>query len=386
MSTLEFTPTLRRSLPRGGPDFEKLDAAMEAAEAGRHLESVQLTIGHFSPAAEVHLEAAPFVFVQGSSKVVVALDGDDLVVSTSLVRLPAGGRAIAAMRFLLERLSGVGQLYEPRLSGDRVRLEFRDALVRFHPYKLVEVLRRMPGAADRTDDWLIEEFAAVADDRAEISPATEDEAAQAHRFWVQHWDTCAAILEEVQRKRSMWFLNEATAYAINAPVYVLPLAGALGARLGEMAGEFDNPDVDPGQREVALARCIERMRAVSADELKAQLGHATYAIDPRGRGTARMLDDTLGQNGFMDTVARLREGGQVMEAGLGLFSAFTYLLARFSWPEEVSESLAAALRGASGKPWRDLAKSAFDDARRIAATFGGEPEESDDETSEGEEA
>lgn len=382
IQTLSFEPTLRRSLPSTDVDFEKLQEAGELADAGQHLDAVHKVIEHFAPAVQADLRSAPFELVQGSSKVSVELDGDDLLVRTPLVQLPAGGRSVAAMRYLLERTSASGQLYQPRLAGDRVRLEYRDRLVRFHPAKLVEVLRKMPAEADKTDDWLIEQFGALADERAEVSPATEDEAARAWRFWQQHWSDCGEILKDVQRKRSLWFLNELTAFAINYPSYMLPLAGALMTRLEEAAGTFNDADVDPDRREASLERCIKEMSNLTAEQLKAQLGHATYAIEPRRRGAPQVLAHNIGPGNYMNTLTSLRDNDRSMEAGLGLFSTFVFMLARFRWPAPVEQELTSALTRASGKPWRELAKSLYEDAERIASAFADSDDDDDDDDTE----
>jgi hypothetical protein len=92
-----------------------------------------------------------------------------------LVRLTPTGNAVAALRYALTTISGSGQLYQPRLRGDDLYLEFRDKLTRMHPAKVLEVLRRMPVEADRCDDWLVGQFGAQPLERAAIEPLTEDE-------------------------------------------------------------------------------------------------------------------------------------------------------------------------------------------------------------------
>jgi hypothetical protein len=96
-----------------------------------------------------------------------------------LVRLPPTGNAVAALRYALTTISGSGQLYQPRLRGDELYLEFRDKLTRMHPAKVLEVLRRMPVEADRCDDWLVGLFGAEPLERAAIEPLTEDELTRA---------------------------------------------------------------------------------------------------------------------------------------------------------------------------------------------------------------
>lgn len=374
---LNYAPSLRR--PRRAPriDYTLLEAAEALATQGRGIESLTKVLQHLFPTATIpDLATEPFTFIQGSSRVTVRVEGEALTISVPVVRLPAGGGAIAALRYVLTNLGGAGQLHQPRLRGDALHLEYRDRMSRLHPAKLVEVLRSLPGAADRSDDWLIAQFSAQPLERAQIDPLTDDEIQRADAIWREHWNDVEELLLESQRKRSGFFLNELSTYAIHRIALALPLCGVLGARIQESAATFDNTREPALKREAALARCTKEMKAITAEELRANLGHGTYAISPLQEGTAALLTSYFGGGNYIETIDKLRGAGHALDAALALICTYTYLLARFSWPEPVERELEAGLALASGKPWREVASALWTHAKELVARFGagGEPD------------
>jgi hypothetical protein len=199
-----FTPPVRRRAVATTRDYEVLDTAIEQFDAGEHAAAVVSVFQHLNLPVELD---AGVVFAQGSSKVSARIVDRAFSLTVPVVKLPAGGAAIAALRYILTRINSTGQLYQARLHGDDVVLEFHERLAALHPRKLVEVLRRMPVEADSHDDWMIKEFGAQPLDRAPIQELTDDEAAVATEIWAAHWASVEELLKEVQRKRSMWLLG-----------------------------------------------------------------------------------------------------------------------------------------------------------------------------------
>ena len=388
ITTLTYAPPIRRNARRPNLDYERLETASTLAEEGRPVEALLEVFAHLLPGAPVpDLAKEPFSFTQGSSKVSTSVENDDVVITVPLVKLPEGERAIAALRYVLTNISGTGQLYQPRLRGDDIHLEFRDRLARLHPAKVVEVLRHMPEEADQNDDFLIAEFGALPLERAPISPLDDAEVARAEAIWQEHWTAVEELIKECQRKRSMFFLNETTAYALHRIQFVLPLSGVLASRLAQAASTFQDGDSDPVKREAALARCAKEMKAVSTDDLRMSLGHASYAISPLDDGTPNVLSGYLGPRNYMEMIDRLRDSGKPFEAALALISTYHYLLNKFSWPEPIEVALREGLAGASGKPWREAANLLSEHAKALAAKFADDEEEDEngdeDEKEEG---
>lgn len=380
ITTLSYEAPVKRPAVVPELDFELLERAETLAQEGNPRDAVLEVFRHFFPGTALPaLDAHAFTFTQGSSRVSTRFDGDDLVVTVPLVKLPEGGRAIAAMRYLLERTSAVGQLYQPRLDGTDVRLEHRDRLSRFHPAKLVEVLRRMPQEADRTDDWLVAEFGATALDPAAVESLTDEELARAQQIWQTHWREVDELFQECRRKRSLFFLNEVTAYTINNVSALLPLSGVLATRINQMAGTFNDSQQSGSDREASLGACIKEMKAASPEKLAASLSHATYAIAPKRRGDARVVVGLLGPGDYMARIDSMRKSEGVMDAALALVSSYVYLLGAFTCEPEIAERLHAGLTKACGKPFRELAKILFDDATELAKDLKSKLEEDEEE-------
>jgi hypothetical protein len=376
ISSLHYEPPVRRSARFTPLDYGLFEQAVALSEEGRPIESITKVFEHLFPGRPIpNLATQAFSFTQGSSHVTARVDGDDFVIEVPLVRLPSGGSAIAAMRHVLTKIAGSGQLYQPRLNGDDVKLEFRDRISRLHPAKIVEVLRRMPEEADDNDDFLIGQFTAQPLDRAPIQPLDDAEMARCEAIWKLHWDEVDELLKECRRKRSMFFLNELTSYAYHRLTFALPLSGFVAARLDESASDFNDSDEDPMKREAVLGKCSKEMRAVSSADLRKSLGHAEYAISPLGQGTPRVLADHIGKGHYLDAVDQLRKSSKAMDAAVALFGTYTFLLSRFAWSEAIERELKAGLAGASDKPFRDMANTLFENARGLVAKFAKEEEE-----------
>src|SRR5262249_46450596 len=151
------------------------------------------------------------------------------------------------------------------LRGDDLYLEFRNKLTRLHPYKVVEVLRRMPFEADANDDWIIGQFHAAPLERAAMGQLSDEELARADWIWRAHWVEVEEMARESQRRRTMFFLDEATAYAQHRIQFALPLTGFLGARIAEAAVAFNDSRGDVYKRENLMGKFAREMKAVSAD-------------------------------------------------------------------------------------------------------------------------
>ena len=373
ITSLTYAAPVRR-LPRPlNLDYALLEAASAASDDGHVDDAIHKVFAHLFPGAAVgDLAAQPFTFVQGSSQVTARVEDGQLAITVPLVRLPPTGNAVAALRYALTTISGSGQLYQPRLRGDELYLEFRDKLTRMHPAKVLEVLRRMPVEADRCDDWLVGQFGAQPLERAAIEPLSDDELARAEAVWRTHWDEVEELLKESQRKRSTWFLNEVSAIALFRVQFVQPICGYLLARISESAAVWNDGQGDPAKREAALARTAREMKAVTSAELRANLGHARYALAPLAEGQPSTLAGYFGSGDYIETIDKYRTQGKSFEAALALISSCTYLLARYAWPEDVAAALMDGLAKAGGKPWRDAAALLWDHCKGLVEQFCGD--------------
>jgi hypothetical protein len=378
-----YTPPIRRRNVSSARDYELFDAALESFEAGEHAEAVAKIFKHLFPDLAIDL-AAGAAFAQGSSNVRVRVVDGVFTMTVPVVKLAAGGGAIAALRYALTKINGTGQLYQARLHGDDLVLEYQERIAALHPHKLIEVLRRMPVEADSHDDWMIKEFGAQPLDRAAIIEVDDGEAAIAAEVWAAHWTFVEELLKEAQRKRSIWFLGEITSYAYQRIKFLLPLGGSLMPRLGEAQNTFNNSDTDPSKRETSLHKCIKEMKAVTPAELRANLGHASYAINPLADGTPGKISEFFAPGNYMESIDKARSTGQTIEAGIALVGTYYFLLGTAVWPQEVEDALKEGIAQAAGKPWRDAANLMFAHAKHLSDTYGGDDEDDDDEDDEDE--
>ncbi len=385
ISSFTSSPTLIRPRSNQGEDYDALDKAIELYGEGRHLESVTRLFGHLFPdRGDIDLARSSFSFPQGSSRVTVRLEGTTLFVRVPVVKLAEGSKATAALRFLLTRISGSGQLHQPRLHGDEVYLEFRDEVAHLHPVKLLEVLRRMPVEADENDDWMIDQFGLEPLEREPIAPLSDDEFERARALWYTHWNEIDELLKEAMRKRSMFFLNEVTALAHYQPMRALPINGVLLSRLSAAASTYNDSAHDPMEREKVLAKCIKEMKALAPETLREELGHAQFCISPLATGSPNVLAEYLGPSDYGETVAKARSVGKNIEAAVALISTYNFLLARFSWPEEIASELQDGLAESSGKPWKEAATILFGLGRELASHFEDNDEDEDEDNDEDE--
>jgi len=383
-SSLTHTPPIRRHRQAVKPDYEQLEAAVALTQEGRHEESLYKVLAHLFPTVTLpDLSVEAFGFTQGSSRVYVRLENGEFRIFTPLVRLPTGGSAIAALRHVLTQISASGQLYQPRLHGDDIHLEFRDELERLHPAKVIEVLRRMPEEADRNDDWLIGQFGALPLERESVLALSEDEFVKAEAFWRTHWKDVDALLQEAQRKRSRFFLNELTAFVGNRLEFVLPLCGYLSVRISEAASTFNDSDVDPHKREASLAKCTKDMLAVSPEDLQKSLGHAEYALSRFTEATPALLTSYLGPGRYTQTIDEHRTSGKSLDAALALIGTYYYLLAHYAWPEEVEARFTEGLVLTSDRPWREVANVLWEQSREIVDMYGSDDDEGDEDDEDG---
>jgi hypothetical protein len=369
ISSLVFAPPVRHPARTAHLDHRLFEEAVAVWDGGDHAGALERVLRHLLPGREVPqgIEGT-LALRQGSSRVTLRWDTQEVRASVPLVRLAPGG-STAALRFILEKHSGAGQLHQPRLRGDDLTFEYRERLERLHPVKLLEVLRRMPVEADASDDWIVDQFGATLLEREPVEALGDDEVARAWDLWRLHWNEVEELLKEVQRKRSVFFLDMVSAYTVHRLRSALPLVGSLSARLAEAAGVFNRPEEDPSRRESSLARCLKAMKAVAAPELNASLGHAEYCISPLTEGTPQVLAGWLGAGEQVEAVEQARATGKALEAAVALFSTYYFLLARFTWPEAVENGLVQGLAEASGRPWRDAANVLVSRGKALVATF-----------------
>ena len=384
LDSMTFTPPLRRRAARTDLDFELLNAAVAQFEQGNHHAAINGTLEHLFGKGDLDPSGAPLSFVQGSSRITLRLVDGELRASVPLIAFAEGAKTNAALRFLLTRISGSGQLYQPRLRGDEVYLEWSEKVSRVHPLKLIEILKRMPLEADENDDWMVDEFNVSPLAREPIASLSAEELGRAEAVWLRHWSDVEELMKEVQRKRSIFFLNEVSSYATHHLRAMLPIAGSLTARLNESDAVFNDTDADPSKRESTLMKLAREMKQLPVATLHKNLGHVEYAISPQAEGSPRVLSNILDNEDYFDTVQRLLSGGKTMEAAVAMFSTFSYLLSRCSWSEEVHAELVAGLSQASGKGWREAANGLIAQSRAIVERFCKDEPGASDGAGEGE--
>lgn len=381
ISSLICPQPIRRRPAIAPRDYARRDRAIESFEAGEYLTAVHETLGYLLPGVAIpDLGREALCFVQGSARVRVHLVGDELTLATALMSLQPESQSTAALRYVLTRLSATGQLFQPRLHGDTITLEYRERLSLLHPAKLAEVVQRMAVESDNNDGWLAQRFGVGAPDREPVAALDDAEFARALEIWNTHWASVDELMLESRRRRSVRFLDALGSYAANQVRYALPLFGSVRATLGESADAYTDKDENPNKRDSALAKCIREMRQVPVEELRQCLGHARYAMNPLHEGTPSLLTSMLGGGHRMQTTGELRAAGRSLEAALELIADYLYLLADHSWPGEVEAALRAGLDLISGKPWREAADVLWNHANQTARTFGshGEHDRDDD--------
>ncbi|MCB1633126.1 MAG: hypothetical protein KDI51_00980, partial [Xanthomonadales bacterium] len=370
LTALILPTPIRRRPTLSKRNYDLRDQAIEAHERGEYLQAVELTLAFLLPEqSSVALHEEALCLLQGSARVRIECIGERLRVRALLAELPAQGRATAGLRYFLGRLSSTGQLFQPRLRGEQIALEFEDDLALLHPQKLIEVLQRLPLEADSHDAWLAEQFQLQMPDRAPLTSLSESEWARAWEVWTTHWAAIDELMVESRRRRSLRFLDALGSLAVNQVRYLLPLHGGLRAELAEHADIYTDQEEDPNRRDAALARCIKAMRQVEPARLQTALGHASYAFSPLQEGTVSMIASMLGPHRLQGT-GELRTGGRHLEAALELIADFVYLLTYQIWPEPLEQALREALDQASGKPWREVADLLWHQAAQINRAHG----------------
>jgi hypothetical protein len=361
------------------PDYDLRDQAIARFEKGDFVGALQRTLKYINPrVGKIDLKRAPVRWTQGTAEVEISLLTNavpSLQVHSSLLRCPADRSNPAALRYFLKTLSNTGQLFQPRLHGDVMRLEFQEHLSLLHPQKLIEVMQKLPGIADSHDTWLQDELGTLAYDRAAIKKLGVKETSRTLSFWRTHWTEMDALLKESRRRRSIQFLDAIGRIALNHVSYVLPLYGSLRRQLTQAADVFTDRDEKPRERENELARCIRTMQDVSDEQLLACVGHLQFAVSPFAAGSADVLRSALGSVNHMHQANELRLTGRTLEAGVGLVANYLYLLAYFVWPKPVEKSLRECLTAVSGKSWRVIADQLWQRAQGIAQHLEGAGEE-----------
>lgn len=377
ISSLTLPAPIRQRLSVAPRDFYRRDHAVELFEQGDALGGAIEALRYLLPGMEIGDLMSPLRLVQGTARVYVSVADDILTVRAHLAAL-GDPPSTAALRFFLTRISGTGQLYQPRLRGDQVVLEFSDRLSLVHPLKLIELMQRIAMEADNHDQWLIDAFGVTTPDREPLTALSDEEFERAWTIWQAHWEAVDALMVESRRRRIIRFLDALGAFAVNQVRYTLPLFGSIRQRLNDAADDFTDRDEDPSKRDAALSKCIKEMRAIGREELRANLGHARYAISPLHEGTPSLLTSMLGAGSRMQATSDLRAAGRALEASLELVADFLYLLAHHTWSAPIEQSLRQALDAVSDKPWREAADTLWSHANQIARTYGSHGEGEDD--------
>ena len=371
LPTLYCPPPVRRAPLFIARDHMRRDHAIHLFEQGELHAALNETLAYLMPAAEPpDLARQPLCLVHGSARVRLHLDGTDLHCHAALARLTPDSNTTAALRYLLSRLAATGQLFQPRLHGDVVTLEYRDRLELMHPLKLIELLQRLSNEALEHDDWLVDSFAVEREDREPLTPLAADELDRALALWDTHWQVVEVMLERLRRHRSMALLNALGGYANYQIEYALPIHGELRARLYEASEFYCHEEEHPSQRLATLAECVKEMRQYPRDSLVRDLGHAQYALAPLREGTPAQLAAVLGGHKREQTVSELNASGRAFESALQQLVDYLYLLAEYSWPEPMAASLREALDRADGRAPREAEEILRNHALSLVRQFG----------------
>ena len=383
---LNFATPIRRRVEVAPRDFARRDHAISLFDAAQFVEAITETLGYLLPTTSMpNLKSEALCLIQGSARVHVEIQGEELMIRAPLANLVAEAQVVAAMRFFLTRLSATGQLFQPRLREQTIALEFRERLALLHPLKLLEVMQRLPMEADNHDAWLVQQFGVAMAERQPMLALSDAEFDAAWEIWSAHWTAVEELMTESRRRRQISVLDSLGSFTVNHLVYSLPLFGPVRARMNECADEFTNRDETATKRDNELAKCVKEMRQVTPDALRACLGHATHAINPLHEGTPSLLTSILGGGSRMQKTGEHRAAGRGLEATLELVADYLYLLAHHSWSNEIDAALRAGLVSASGKPWREAADLLWNHANATAKTFGSHGEQDKDEATEADE-
>lgn len=385
ISALNIATPIRRRVQVAPRDFARRDHAISRFDAGDFVDSINATLGYLLPTAAPNLASEALRLVQGSARVHVEIQGEELLIRAPLVTLTGEAQVVAAMRFFLTRLSATGQLFQPRLREQTVALEFRERLALLHPLKLLEVMQRLPMEADNHDAWLVQQFGVVMAEREPVAELSDAEFDAAWEIWSAHWTAVEELMTESRRRRQISVLDSLGSFAVNHLVYTLPLFGPVRSRINECADEFTNRDDTATKRDSELAKCVKEMRQITPQALRACLGHVSHAINPLHEGTPSLLTSILGGGGRMQKTGEHRAAGRGLEATLELVADYLYLLAHHSWPNEIDAALRAGLASASGKPWREAADLLWNHANATAKTFGSHGVQDKDDASDADE-
>lgn len=372
ITSLFLPPTLRRPIPYAPRDHLRREQAIALYEGGDHIGGINEAIAYLLLPGQPQPDLArgPLCLVQGTARLRLHIDDGRLRGRAVLGELGDGSGTTAALRHFLASVSGTGQLYQPRLRDNVVALEFDERLTLLHPLKLIEVVQRMAEAACNADAWLEVDFGMRMVDREPAQPLAPEEVRQAIAIWHAHWAAVDAMVDEIRRQRSGHLLNRVADFAYSLIVHALPLNGVLPERLHDASGIYGNQDEQPARRLAVLAKSVKEARALSDDELAANLGQVTYAINPISEGNAGLLAKVLGGREREQAIADYQAAGRSFE--LALFQAvdFIYLVAWFVWPPAVEAALNEALAQASGLPLREAAEILRTRAAAILREFG----------------
>src|SRR5262245_42890064 len=122
LTSLVYTPPLRRDAVGRTLDYAVLEEAVEQYAAGDAMAAPRSVFRHLFPDEAPGL-SAPFSFTQGSSRVTVRIDDGVCFVTVPMVKIAAQG-GVAALRYVLQSINTSGQLFQGRVRGDDLALEF----------------------------------------------------------------------------------------------------------------------------------------------------------------------------------------------------------------------------------------------------------------------
>lgn len=384
ISSLYLPPSLRRPIPFAPRDHLRRERAIELYEGGKHLAAIDEAIGYLLLPGQVepNLADTPLCLVQGTARVHLRIEGERLIGRAALGRLGEHSSVTAALRHFLSRVSGTGQLFQPRLREGVVTVEFDERLTLLHPHKLVELVQKMTETACNADSWLVEDFGMEPLDREALAPLNDYETRRSIEIWNAHWAAVDEMVDEVRRHRSTSLLNRIADYAYSQILYALPLNGSLPEHLNDANQVYADREEQPAKRLATLAKSSKEARALPVADVLKSLGHVGYAINPISEGTAPMLAKVLSGTQREQAIGDYNAAGRVFESALFQAVDYLYLLAWFVWPTTVETALREALDLASGRPLREAADVLRTRALAIIRAHGQVEDERDESDSE----